>query len=172
MLLFGTLFSFFERRDLHGTVFSSRYFWHGVVFTTLFNLGVFYAIATVPDWMWMYFLDDAHNTFGELVYIFIFLYYLPYALGFYLGFDIKNRSTAGWWALILFFIGAEAWLIDKLFDRYSVVGTRQEFFSQTAASLFSPSNPIAPVMNGSVAAMVAYFFFVVFLYRRGKKIRL
>lgn len=172
MLLFGSLFAIFERSDYRGSVLGSRYFWHGIVFTTIFNLAVFYAIRKFPDWMWMYYLEDSRNTFAELTYIFVFLYYLPYALGFYLGFDAKNRSYALWMGVIVAFAGAEAWLIWRLFDRYSVIGTREEFVNGTAASLLGPDNPIALAMNGSVALMVVYYLFVVMRYRKSKRNRL
>lgn len=172
MLLFGSLFAIFERSDYRGSVFGSRYFWHGVVFTTIFNLAVAYAIFKFPDWMWMYYREDARNTFAELVYIFFFLYYLPYALGFYLGFDAKNRSFALWAGLLILFAAAEAWIVWKLFDRYSVIGTREEFLNGTAVSLFGPQNPIGLVMNGSVGLMIVYYAAVVMWYRKSKRNRL
>lgn len=172
MLLFGSLFAYFERTDYRGSVLGSRYFWHGVVFATLFNLGVAYAVATYPDWMWMYYREDSRNTPSELAYLFIFLYYLPYTLGFYLGFDAKNRSFALWFGLLAFFAAAEGWLIWKLFDRYSVIGTREEFLNGTAVSLFGPDNPIALAVNGSVVLMVFYYILVSMWHRKSKRNRL
>lgn len=167
MILFGALFAIFEKPGRGGTVFSSHYFWRGVVFTTLFNIAVFDAIIAFPDWMWMYFLENSTNTCSELIYIFVFLYYLPYTLGFYLGYDFRSRSVVLWFLLLVVMLLAEAWLIYTLFDRYSVVGTRAQYLSGTAVSLFSKDNPIGPVMNACVAAMVLYFMFVVYQYRKG-----
>lgn len=169
MILFGAIFAIFSKNDRQGTVFSDGYFWHGVVFTTIFNVPVVYAICQYPDWMWMYFLENSHNTKLELIYIFIFLYYLPYTLGFYLGRDLKRFSIPFWFLFILSQIGAEVWLIGRLFDRYSVIGTREEFLKGQAAALFGPDNPIAFVMNSSVAAMGVYFLVVVIFYRRKNK---
>lgn len=169
MILFGALFSIFEFPHLKRSIFSSRFFWHGVIFTSIFNLAVVYAILYYPDWMWMYFLEDSTNSTSELIYIFLFLYYLPYTLGFYLGYDFKNVSKALWGLLIFSLIATEAWLIIKLFDRYSVVGTREEYLSGTAISLFSPQNPLGPVLNGSVVAMIVYFIFVYIQYKRTRK---
>jgi len=166
MLLFGALFSLFERPTFGRPVFFSRYFWHGLVFTTFFNFSVFYAILKFPDWMWMYFVEDSQNSVLELIYIFVFLYYLPYALGFYLGYDIKNRSKVLWAGFAVFLIAAEVWIVLHLFDRYSVVGTREAYLNKTAVSLFDPANPLGPVMNGSVGIMILYFFLVLFRWRR------
>lgn len=168
MLLFGALFSLFERPRFERPVFFSRFFWHGLVFTTFFNVAVFYAILKFPDWMWMYFVEDSQNSVLELIYIFVFLYYLPYALGFYLGYDIKNRSKMLWTGFAVFLIASEAWIVFHLFDRYSVVGTREAYFNKTAVSLFDPANPLGPVMNGSVAIMIVYFFLVLFRWRRAR----
>lgn len=165
MLLFGSLFSLFERQGFGRPLYCSRYFWHGVVFTTIFNVAVFYGILKFPDWMWMYFLEDSRNSAAELVYIFVFLYYLPYALGFYLGYDFKNRSKALWAGFAVFLAASEIWIVLHLFDRYSVVGTRQEYLAKTAVSLFAP-NPLSPVMNGSVAVMVVYFLVVFFRWKK------
>lgn len=169
MILFGALFAIFERTDFRRSVWSSRFFWHGVVFATIFNLAVAYAIWKYPDWMWMYFPEDSRNTAIELVYLFVFLYYLPYALGFYLGFDIKNRSFVLWLAFLAALAGSEAWIVSRLFDRYSVIGTRAEFEGGAAVSLFSPENPIGPVMNGAVALMIAYFIAVAYRHRQSRK---
>lgn len=114
----------------------------------------------------MYFVEDSQNSVLELIYIFIFLYYLPYALGFYLGYDIKNRSKSLWASFAVFLIAAEIWVVCHLFDRYLVVGTREAYLNKTAISLFDPANPLGPVMNGSVGVMIIYFFLVFFRWRR------
>jgi hypothetical protein len=169
MLLFGALFSLFVPRDFHKPVFTNTYFWHGVIFASIFNAGVAYAIATYPDWMWMYFLEDSRNSPFELIYLFVFLYYLPYTLGFYLGLDLKRRSRASWVAFAVFLLVSEAWLIARLFNRYTAVGTRAEFLNGTAKSLLSPDNPLGPALNGSVALMILYFGFVFYRYRKSCK---
>lgn len=169
MILFGALFAVFERNDRKHGVLSSAYFWHGLVFTTVFNVAVVYAILFYPDWMWMYFLPDSQNSLSELVYIFVFLYYLPYALGFYLGFDCKKKGIGLWLLWMAFLAGAEVWIVTRLFDRYALVGTNQDFINKTGVSLFSPDNPIGPIMNGALVVMALYLLFVLFLRRRQKR---
>ena len=167
MLLFGALFSLFAS-PLHRTViFKEPFFWHGVIFTSIFNVAVVYAVVHFPDWMWMYYLQDARNTLPELVYLFAFLYYFPFALGFYLGRDLKRYSIVIWAAFVVVLMATEAWLVLVLFDRYSVIGTRAEFLLGEALPLFGPDNPIGPVMNGSVVGMVLYFILCLILFRRG-----
>lgn len=169
MLLFGSLFALFSDPKNAGTVFSEGAFWHGVVFTTIFNGAVMYAISYYPDWMWMYFTEGVKNTWPELVYIFVFLYYLPYVLGYYMGRDVKKFSAVGVWGLMGLLAAAEVWIIFHLFDRYAVVGTRADFINGTALSLFGRNNPLGIVMNGAVAAMVLYFIFVLYLYKHRRK---
>lgn len=161
LMLFGVLFSVFIGKETRGlSVFKSSYFWHGLAFSTIFNMAVVYAIIRFPDWMWMYFLEESGNTLTELIYLFVFLYYFPYLLGFILGCSFLEMGKVAWGALVLFLMGWEGWLIAHLFNRYSVVGTREQFLEGSAISLFSPENPIGPVMNGSLGLMVIYYAFV------------
>jgi len=128
-----------------------------------------YAILKFPDWMWMYYLEDPTNTPLELVYIFIFLYYVPYILGFYLGHVLIIKSKLWWTVCAVFLLAWEAWIVIHLFDRYSVVGTREQYLNGTAISIFSPDNPVGFAMNASVGLMVVYFLLVWWFYRRSKK---
>lgn len=170
-MLFGVLFALFTRNEGgRRSVFSSPYFWHGIIFSTIFNGAVIYAIVRFPDWMWMYFLEDSTNSLIELVYIFIFLYYVPYILGFYLGRLLVLKGKRWWLLLALFLLGWEAWIVLHLLDRYSVVGTRQQFLDGTAVSLFSPENPVGTAMNMSVGLMVIYYLAVWWWYRKRSKV--
>jgi len=168
MLLFGALFSLLSNPCRPASIFTEGAFWHGFVFTSIFNVAVVYSAIHYPDWMWMYFLEDSSNTVGELLFLFGFLYYLPYALGYYIGRDFKRISVVGVYLVMAFLAVIEAWMILKLFDRYSRIGTLEEFRSGTAVSLFGPDNPIGLVMNGSIVVMVLYFVFVIYLYRKKK----
>lgn len=166
MILFGAMFAYFDERKQYGSFISDAYFWHGIVFSTIFSAAVFYAALTYPDWMWMYFLEDSANSGLELLYLFVFLYYMPYVLGFLLGRELKKISTSLWIILIVSQLLAEIWLIAHLFNRYSVIGTRDQFLSGTATSLFGPDNPIALAMNGSVVLMVIYFIIIAYRYKK------
>lgn len=169
-MLFGALFSLFAKRERGDLlVFSSPWFWHGVVFSSLFNAAVLYAALKFPDWMWMYFLEDSRTGPVTLVYLFLFLYYFPYVLGFYLGRIFILKGKLPWLCFVLFLLGWEGWLIGRLFDRYSVVGTREEFFNGTAVSLFSPQNPVGLAMNLAVCAMVIYYLLVWWTFRKKRR---
>lgn len=162
LIFFGVLFAIFDRSERGNLiVFRSSYFWHGFLFSTIFNVAVVYAIIRFPDWMWMYFVEQSRNNFWELIYLFVFLYYLPYILGFYLGRVVLLKGLKWWGITLLFFAGWEVWLIAHLFDRYSVIGTRTDFLEGKGVSLFSPANPIGPVMNLSLGAMAVYFIVLV-----------
>ncbi|EKD50896.1 MAG: hypothetical protein ACD_62C00398G0002 [uncultured bacterium] len=172
MILFGALFAVFSHRLRQGTVFADPYLWHAVVFATVFNVAVVWAIRLYPDWMWMYFLKDSHNTPSEYVYLFVFLYYFPVIFGFYLGRDLRRVSFLFWLFFMAGLIAVEAWLILKLFDRYAVLGTNEAYLSGKAISLFGPENPLSLVMNGAVGVMIVYFLVVAFFYRRSEKKKL
>lgn len=166
MLLFGTVFSLFSGRASHRSILTDPYFWHGLFFISIFNAAVLYAAVNYPDWMWMYFIKNAKNTNPELIYIFVFLYYFPFVLGFFLGYDLKRISNALCYLFIIAMLGTEAWLMSLLFDRYSVIGTLAEFHSGQAVSLFSTKNPLYYVLNGSIFLMIIYFVLVLYLYRK------
>ncbi len=169
LMLFGVLFAIFTKSEGGNLmVFKSPYFWHGVLFSTIFNVAVVYAIVYYPDWMWMYFLEQSRNSLVELVYLFIFLYYLPYVLGFYLGRMALIKGLKWWLGALLFFAGWEVWLVAHLFDRYSVIGSRNDFFEGKALSLFGPENPIGPVMNSSLGVLAVYFIVLVIFYKKRK----
>lgn len=169
MILFGLLFAFFENPLREGTIFSSRWFWHGLLFTTIFNGAVLYAAIFFPDWMWMYFTEESRNSASELICIFTFLYYLPFLGGFYLGLDLKKLSSFIWFLAVLVCVVTEVWLILHLFDRYSVVGTREQYYQGTAISLFDPKQAMAPVMNGSLAVMALHFIWAVYTSKKSGK---
>lgn len=117
----------------------------------------------------MYYLKDSRLEWPELVYIFVFLYYLPYALGYYLGFDLKNKSWVLWFLWILGLLFAEGWLVFKFYDRYVQVGTYDQFLANTGANFLSFKNPLALIFNGCFGAMVLYYFYVFSLFRRTQR---
>lgn len=135
--------------------------------TTIFNVAVVYAAIVFPDWMWMYFVDQGRNSFVEICFLLIFLYYLPFCLGFYLGLDLRRISGFFWFLMMVFCVVSEIWLIVHLFDRYSVVGTTEQYYQGTAVSLFNPHHALAPVMNASVALMVLHFIWVLYKFKQG-----
>lgn len=171
MMLFGFLFTHFKEASGHSStlntsIYRSRYFWHSLVFASLFNVAVVYAIIKYPDWMWMYYVQDSHNTLSELLFIFIFLYYAPVILGFYIGRDLARKGFGTWLLGLMFIIVSEVWIVAHLFDRYSRIGTNAEFFNGTAISLFSPQNPMGPIMNGSVGLMIVYYLVLLWKNRK------
>jgi len=158
MLLFGALFAILTRKgERRPSVFSYGAFWKGIFFATLFNAAVLYAAIIYPDWMWMYFVEESRLGFWPLLYLFLFLYYLPYILGFYLGKWTADRGFVSWLLFCFFCLGWEGWLVVTLFNRYSVVGTREEFLAGGALSLFSPENRMGMILNGTIAVMVVIY---------------
>ncbi len=169
LMLFGVLFSLFpDKKNGQGSVFASCYLWHALLFSSVFNAAVFYAYLKFPDWMWMYFLSAPRNTPLELVYIFLFFYYFPCILGFYLGRVALSYGKMAWFLFALFLVASEAWIVFHLFDRYSVIGTREQYLNHTAISLFDPQNPIGLVTNISVGLMLVYYLVLLWKVRKHK----
>lgn len=168
LILFGVLFAPFANKDARdSSIFSMPSFWHGLLFSTLFNVAVFYAVLRYPDWMSMYFTAQSRTYSAiELIYIFLFFYYVPYFFGFYLGDVVLAKGRGLWIALILLLAVSEVWIVAHLFDRYSVIGTNQDYINKTGISLFSPQNPIGPAMNGSVGLMILYYLGLLWAYRK------
>jgi len=171
LTLFGLIFSYFENPLRDRTIFSSRWFWHGLFFSSVFNAAAVYSALHFPDWMWMYFTNESQNSKTELIYIFAFLYYVPFVCGFYLGLDLRKIASVFWFVLILLCVLSEVWIVAHLFDRYSVLGTREQYYQSTAVSLFATDHALQPVMTGSLVVMGIYFLLVFFSYRRAKKHR-
>lgn len=168
LILFGGLFALFAKRS-ESSVFKNKYFWHGLVFTTIFNAAVLFAAIEYPDWMWMYFIESSQNTWTELTYLFIFLYYLPYIFGFVFTLELKKLGSL--WVVLFLAICAlsEVWIVMHLFDRYSQVGTYDQFHAGQALSLFEPVHSLSAVMNIAVGIMILDFIFVLLLYRKELK---
>ena len=169
MILFGALFALFSDRTKRSFFLLDPFLWHALLFSSFFNIAVIYSWFKFPDWMWMYFVEGTNPSILEIGYIFIYLYYLPCILGYVFARELKSYSSVLWGIFMLFLALSEAWLIYDLFDRYSVVGTHEQFLAKTAVSLFDPANPLSFVMNGSVALMVIHFVAVVYFQRKKKR---
>lgn len=166
VILFGMLFSFFERSERYRNLFASPYFWHGLFFVTIFNAAVLYGAFFYPDWMWMYFLDTPPRSWQVLAYLLCFFYYAPYLLGFFFGYELKNASYFLWWCLVLGLLCTEGWLVVKLFDQYRMIGTREEFLNGTALPFLHPDNTMGLVMNLCAVVLILYYVLVFYKYKR------
>lgn len=169
VILFGVIFSFFENPSTKTTLCKSKAFWHGLVLTSLFNAAALYAVFVAPDWMWMYFTDTPTLSVPALIYIFIFLYYCPYIFGFWLGKELNYYHFSAKIIVPLLLVVTEGLLIWQLFPRYAVVGTRHQFLTQTAPSLFVNEHPVYLVMNVSLIFMVISFIISFWLLKKRPK---
>jgi len=118
--------------------------------------------------MWMYFRPHAEPSSLELIYIFVFLYYLPYILGFYLGVVAAQKSMTYYFVMGALLLSSEIWIIYQLFDRYHFVGCMEDWQNGTAPSIFRP-NPLTWALNGSMVLMIAYYAFVWWLFKKESK---
>jgi len=161
LAVFGVLFSFFTKKEAgEGSPFRSPYFWHGILFSTIFCGIVFYSYLKFPDWMWMYYVSGIKLSTLELIYLFLFLYYVPYIAGFVLGRSLIRKDLLFGWLLLGFLVVWEIWIVTHLWGRYSVVGTEADYLNGTAIPAFSSTNPLNLQTNIALGMMVFYFLFV------------
>lgn len=163
LLLFGGIFARLNTTRLSGNadLIASRWFFRGIVFTTVFVGAALWSYARSPDWMWMYFTEKGRLSLLDILYLLIFLYYIPYVLGYILGIWAEQKKKN----LSLLVIGVAAffnvYIIAATFSRYRVVGTVEEFRTGTAASLFGP-NPVSLPMNmASIALVLLGVYYIV-----------
>ncbi len=173
MLAFGFAFSWFYERAEGKGLFASRAFIHGMIFASTFNLSVVFSYLVAPDWMWMYYPFSSETSVPGLVYIFIFLYYVPFILGYMLGARWRERRPWAWIPGLAASLVMEAIIVGVLFDRYFHVGTTAEYHVDPAAMMtladFPGYNRLGVIMNTFFAALFVYFVFLVWIFKLRKK---
>lgn len=165
-MLFGFVFSRFEKKEKAERILllKSSAFVEGLKFITIFNASVLLCYIVSPDWMWMYFLETARVPLWGLIYLFLTLYYLPYIAGFLLG--LETRDNGGWWKGSLICLAAEGLIVALLWERYSKVGTLQEFRSGSARNLFGEFHAVSAIMNVAVVISLVYFVWIWLGFRK------
>lgn len=170
LLLFGGIFARLNTENVRGKadLLTSRWFVRGLFFSTVFVVAALWSYARAPDWMWMYYVDSGSLSALDIVYILVFLYYIPYCLGYILGIWAehwrKNLSLAVIGAAVLL----NVYIIAVTFSRYSVVGSLEEYRAGTAAFLFGP-NPVSLPMNAGAAVMVLMGVYYIFCFVKERK---
>ena len=114
----------------------------------------------------MYFLEEPNQSWQVLTYLLVFFYYFPYILGFFLGYELKNKSRFLWGCFVFGLLLIEILLIFELLDRYRVIGTREEFLNGTALSFLHPDNTMGLVMNLCTVILILDYVFVFYKYKR------
>lgn len=148
--------------------------WRGRAFVAgLVTAAVFTATAVIsyfiePDWMWMYFLDP--DEVSWVVPLIPVGFLLLYALAFAAAVSLRQLDRLALWAAGALALLAEIVVVAVTWDRYRLVGTRQEWLTGSAHELFStsPSGPVKTIgLLGPVfAAVFLAALYVVYRSRR------
>ena len=135
---------------------SSVWFRRSLILATIFNVSALASYFYCPDWMWMYFPEDAHTSAFGLIYVFALLYYLPLVASYILTQWMEVKKPNSSYAWIAGMGALNVYIVAALFDRYFHVGTRAEYLSGVAKTLADPTNAVALPMNVGGAALGAY----------------
>jgi magnesium-transporting ATPase (P-type) len=157
MVILGMLYTLMEREP-------EKPFYRTKTFLASCQLaGVFLALVVVsyvlfPDWMWMYFIGTKDlslarqvSLLGAVLWI---IYIIPFLAGYFWGQAFRAKSKMAWWAGILVNLALEGLLIFTFWDRYRVIGTRDEFFHGTAVSIAEFQLPGVLLTSGGVLLVI------------------
>jgi signal transduction histidine kinase len=119
----------------------SRAFAAGLVSATVFTAIALVSYVIAPDWMWMYFVDPAEVSWS--VPLVLVAYLVVFALSFAAAVALRDIGTK----LVMLAIAAgvlmEVTVVAVTWERYHLIGTREEWASGAAHDLFAlgPTGP-------------------------------
>lgn len=162
--LFGSIYALIQKREESSLLKESAFRW-GLLFSSIFIISVIISYFMAPHWMWMYFPEDPQIGILDWIYILLFLYYLPYAGGYFLTRELRKKGFIYGAIIALISLLGEIFIVLRLWDRYTHVGTREEFLSGTATLLWKSS--VNTVFNIAIPVMVIVFIISLVRIRKG-----
>lgn len=164
MSLFGSIYALVQKREKDSLLKESAFRW-GILFSSIFIISVIISYFMAPDWMWMYFPENPKIGFLDWGYILIFLYYLPYVGGYFLTRELRKKGFIYGVFVALVSLLGEVFIVLRLWERYTHVGTREEFLSGTATLLWKSS--VNTVFNIAIPIMILVFIISFIRIRKG-----
>jgi hypothetical protein len=109
---------------------------------TVFTATAFVSYLVAPDWMWMYFLTPSSVAWS--LPIIAVGYLLTFVLGFAAAQGLRPLGRSYLIAACAAMLVAELAVVAVTWDRYRSVGTKDEWLSGAAHSLFAapPTGPV------------------------------
>ena len=153
MVLIGMLYTPFTREAVV-PLYRTKVFFASVRLALVFLALVAASYAIAPDWMWMYYLAADEVSVAGLIYVAVVLYLLPYFAGLFLGQQLSALSFRAWELGVAGCVFLQMALLVGWWQRYSQVGTMEEFFSGAARSLTS-AQPLGTILNAGTVVLVA-----------------
>lgn len=140
--MIGIIFGFGVKGIPTRSVFQTRGFFSGFVVVALFSGLVYYSYLLAPDWMYNYFVRASDVPSWVVPYLFV-LYFAAYAGGFVFKFELEKVGKGALWSVIALLIAASAVIPLSLGERYTRVGTMEQFHAGQAVPL--PKSPVGKV---------------------------
>ncbi|HEX5037576.1 MAG TPA: hypothetical protein VFX30_10495 [bacterium] len=132
--MIGFLFGYGVKGAPTQSVFLTRAYVSGKIVVALFSTLVYWSYKLAPDWMFNYFTRDADVPSWIIVYIFL-LYFVAYAAGFAMKFETAKIHKA-YPILLMVALSAAAIAVPiAMGERYTLVGTMDQFLNHTAVPL-------------------------------------
>lgn len=157
MVILGMLYTPLEREP-EKPFYRTKTFWASCWLAGLFVALVMASYVLYPDWMWMYFVSTKMLGFAlqtaVVAYVFLMLYVIPFIAGYFLGSAFRANKKV-WWSGMIVNLALEGLLIFSLWDRYSAVGTREEFLQGATVSV-SGFHLLGVLLNGGGILLVIF----------------
>ncbi len=162
--LYGSIYALLQKKEEGSLIRESAFRW-GLLFSSIFIVSVIISYFMAPHWMWMYFPENPKIGVLDWIYILLFLYYLPYAGGYFLARELRKKGFIYGAIVALISLLEEIFIVLRLWDRYTHVGTREEFLNGTANLLWKSSVNI--VFNITIPILIVVFIISFIRIRKG-----
>lgn len=146
LLLIGVIFGYGVKGTPTGSVFMTRAYQTGRIVVALFAILVYYSYRLAPDWMFNYFTKASEVPIWMIIYLFV-LYFVAYAAGFLIKFELGKIHKVLPILFGLILLAASVTIPTALGDRYTMVGTIEQFNNGNAV-------PLAQSAVGKVPGML------------------
>ncbi len=163
LLLIGIIFGFGVKGSPKASVLRTRGFASGFLVVGLFSALVYYSYLLAPDWMFNYFTKAEDVPHWMIPYIFI-LYFVAYAAGFVLKFELEKIGKPLLILAILILTAASALIPISLGTRYTKVGSMDQFLAGDALPL--PKSPVGKVPGNLTLALLPLGIFLLVWSRK------
>ncbi len=143
----------------------TRAYLSGKIIVSAFIAIVYYSYLLAPDWMWMYFVRDSDMPRWMVFYILI-LYYFAYDVGFFLKFELAKIRSSFPALMVAIALAASVIVVLPLKDRYTKVGTYDEYHAGGGVAL--PQSAVGTV-PGILSALLAPLAIGLLVWSRRQK---
>lgn len=148
--ILGLAFGAFAPR---GRWWRSRAFVAGFASALVFTVVALVSYVIAPDWMWMYFLDPAEVWWA--VPLVLVAYLAVYAVTFAAAISLREVGPKLVWLMVAVGAVMEVAVVGITWDRYHLIGTRQEWLADAAHELLTLS-PTGPALTISLLGPVFF----------------